>query len=187
MIVAGVMSGTSADGINVALVRIQGRGFRSRLELLAHYEFPYPPEVRKAVLHAMNASSAKVADLARLNFTLGELYAKAVAGRAAASAAGVRAGWLPWADPLPSRRADQLSRPRNYVHMADRRRCGSGGEVGSPGRLGLPSGRFCGWRQGRSVGAVPRLHSLSPSPLRPHRAKHRWHRKSDRDSAARRS
>ena len=78
MIVAGVMSGTSADGINVALVRIQGRGFRSRLELLAHYDFPYPAEVRKAVLQAMNASSAKVADLARLNFVLGELYAKAV-------------------------------------------------------------------------------------------------------------
>ena len=56
MIVAGVMSGTSADGINVALVRIQGRGFRSRLELLAHYEFPYPSEVRHAVLQAMNAA-----------------------------------------------------------------------------------------------------------------------------------
>jgi anhydro-N-acetylmuramic acid kinase len=78
MIVAGVMSGTSVDGINVALVRIQGRGFRSRLELLAHYEFPYPPEVRRAVLQAMNASTARVADLARLNFTLGNLYAKAV-------------------------------------------------------------------------------------------------------------
>ena len=78
MIVAGVMSGTSADGIDVALVRIQGRGFRSRLELLAHYHFSYPAEVRRAVLHAMNASSAKVADLARLNFALGELYAKAV-------------------------------------------------------------------------------------------------------------
>ncbi len=78
MIVAGVMSGTSADGINVALVRVQGRGFRSRLELLAHYEFPYPPEVRRAVLQAMNASAARVADLARLNFTLGELYGKAV-------------------------------------------------------------------------------------------------------------
>ena len=78
MIVAGVMSGTSADGINVALVRIQGRGFRSRLELLAHYEFPYPTEVRRAVLRAMNARSASVADLARLNFTLGELYAKSV-------------------------------------------------------------------------------------------------------------
>ncbi|HEY4901090.1 MAG TPA: anhydro-N-acetylmuramic acid kinase [Terriglobales bacterium] len=78
MIVAGVMSGTSADGINVALVRTQGRGFRSRLELLAHYEFPYPLEVRRAVLHAMNAPTARVADLARLNFTLGSLYAKAV-------------------------------------------------------------------------------------------------------------
>jgi anhydro-N-acetylmuramic acid kinase len=50
VIVAGVMSGTSADGINVALTRIQGRGFRSRLELLAHYEFPYPADVRRAVL-----------------------------------------------------------------------------------------------------------------------------------------
>jgi anhydro-N-acetylmuramic acid kinase len=78
MIVAGVMSGTSGDGINVALVRLQGRGFRSRLELLAHYEFPYPPEVRRAVLRTMNAPAAKVAELACLNFALGSLYAKAV-------------------------------------------------------------------------------------------------------------
>ena len=78
MIVAGVMSGTSADGIDVALVRVQGRGFRSRLELLAHYHFAYPADVRRAVLQAMNAQAVKVADLARLNFTLGELYAKAV-------------------------------------------------------------------------------------------------------------
>src|SRR5450631_3284300 len=72
------MSGTSADGIDVALVRVQGRGFRSRLELLAHYHFAYPAEVRRAVLQAMNAQAAKVADLPRLNFALGELYAKAV-------------------------------------------------------------------------------------------------------------
>jgi len=78
VIVAGVMSGTSADGINVALARVQGRGFRSRLELLAHYQFPYPNNVRRAVLAAMNAKTANVADLARLNFLLGELYADAV-------------------------------------------------------------------------------------------------------------
>ena len=78
MIVAGVMSGTSADGIDVALVRIQGRGFRSRLELLAHYQFPYPADVRRAVLAMMNARAASVADLARLNFLLGSLYADAV-------------------------------------------------------------------------------------------------------------
>ena len=78
MIVAGVMSGTSADGINVALARIQGRGFRSRLELLAHYQFPYPEDVRRAVLAAMNAKAASVADLSRLSFLLGELYAGAI-------------------------------------------------------------------------------------------------------------
>ena len=78
MIVAGLMSGTSADGINVALVRIQGRGFRSRFELLAHYEFPYPANVRRTVLTTMNAGSASVTDLSRLHFLLGELYAEAV-------------------------------------------------------------------------------------------------------------
>ena len=78
MIVAGVMSGTSGDGIDVALVRIQGRGFRSRLELLANYQFPYPRNVRSAILAAMNARSVGVAELARLNFLLGELYADAV-------------------------------------------------------------------------------------------------------------
>jgi anhydro-N-acetylmuramic acid kinase len=78
VIVSAVMSGTSADGIDVALARVLGRGFRSRVELLAHYHFPYPDEVRRAVLQAMNAQSARVADLARLNVALGELYAKAV-------------------------------------------------------------------------------------------------------------
>src|SRR5947209_17479159 len=77
MIVAGVMSGTSADGIDVALVRIRGGGLR--LNLLAHEHFGYPNPVRRAILGAMNASSAKVADLARLNFLLAELYADAVA------------------------------------------------------------------------------------------------------------
>jgi len=72
------MSGTSADGIDVALVRIEGRGFRSRLELLAHSHTAYPQPVRRAVLAAMNASTASVAELSRLNFLLGGLYADAV-------------------------------------------------------------------------------------------------------------
>jgi anhydro-N-acetylmuramic acid kinase len=81
MIVAGVMSGTSADGINVALVRISPAPRRKaapKIKLLGHAEFPYPPRVRSAVLAAMNSTKASVADLARLNFLLGELYADAV-------------------------------------------------------------------------------------------------------------
>ncbi|HET9743747.1 MAG TPA: anhydro-N-acetylmuramic acid kinase [Terriglobales bacterium] len=78
MIVAGVMSGTSADGIDVALVRISGLSRTLRLKLIAHEHFAYPARVRQAVLASMNASQARVADLSRLSFLLGELYAKAV-------------------------------------------------------------------------------------------------------------
>ncbi|MBZ5646701.1 MAG: anhydro-N-acetylmuramic acid kinase [Acidobacteriia bacterium] len=78
MIVAGVMSGTSADGINVAIARCFGRGLHTRFEVLAHSEFPYPSAIRRMILSTMNARQASVADLARLNFLLGELYADAV-------------------------------------------------------------------------------------------------------------
>jgi anhydro-N-acetylmuramic acid kinase len=87
MIVAGVMSGTSADGINVALVDLVWRGRpRPRVssspklafKFLAQAEYPYPKNVRQAVLQAMNARQASVADLARLNFLLAELYSEAV-------------------------------------------------------------------------------------------------------------
>jgi len=84
LIVAGVMSGTSADGIDVALVRIAQPGERRRsggaprIQLLGNAAYPYSPIVRRMVLSAMNAPSASVADLARLNFLLGELYANAV-------------------------------------------------------------------------------------------------------------
>jgi anhydro-N-acetylmuramic acid kinase len=80
MVVAGVMSGTSADGINVALVRLGSTGDSSShiFRLLGHAEYSYPAKVRSAVLSAMNAKQASVADLSRLNFLLGKLYADAV-------------------------------------------------------------------------------------------------------------
>ena len=80
MMIAGVMSGTSVDGINVALVRLAERGQECpRYTLLGHEEYSFPAPVRRAILGMMNAELARVADLARLNFLLGELYAEAVA------------------------------------------------------------------------------------------------------------
>ena len=89
MIVAGIMSGTSADGIDVALVRIdrvtsardrdrRRREASSAPKLLGHAQLSYPADVRRAVLASMNSPRASVADLARLNFLLGDLYAEAV-------------------------------------------------------------------------------------------------------------
>jgi anhydro-N-acetylmuramic acid kinase len=80
MIVAGVMSGTSADGINVALVRVSASRSMGtpNIRCLAHAEYPYAKQVRRAVLAAMNSTKTGVADLARLNFLLAELYADAV-------------------------------------------------------------------------------------------------------------
>lgn len=86
MIVAGVMTGTSADGIDVALVRFADRARQRRtsyphnaaLKLIGHAEFPLPYNVRRFVLATMNSGRASVPDLARLNFLLAELYADAV-------------------------------------------------------------------------------------------------------------
>jgi anhydro-N-acetylmuramic acid kinase len=79
MIVAGIMSGTSADGIDVAVVRIAPGRLRPTLTLLAHEGFPYPVALRRAVLAAMNAASTSTAEMARLNWRLGLAYADAVA------------------------------------------------------------------------------------------------------------
>jgi anhydro-N-acetylmuramic acid kinase len=81
MTVAGIMSGTSADGIDVAFTRItpnpQDPAFPD-LKLLAHAGFPFPPALRRAVLAAMNAQAIATAELARLNWRLGQAYSEAL-------------------------------------------------------------------------------------------------------------
>jgi anhydro-N-acetylmuramic acid kinase len=72
------MSGTSADGVDVAVLRVQGGSEKPSFQLLGNKHVAYPKPVRNAVLEAMNAGSACVAGLSRLNFRLGELYADAV-------------------------------------------------------------------------------------------------------------
>jgi anhydro-N-acetylmuramic acid kinase len=78
MTVAGIMSGTSADGIDVAIVRIAPGKLRPNVKLLAHDGFAFPAALRRAILVAMNASGTSTAELARLNWRLGLAYADAV-------------------------------------------------------------------------------------------------------------
>jgi anhydro-N-acetylmuramic acid kinase len=81
MVVAGVMSGTSADGVDVAVCRIspaRTQGGMPVVKLLGHLGVEYPKGVRAAVLNAMDAQAISVAELGRLNWRLGEVYADAV-------------------------------------------------------------------------------------------------------------
>jgi anhydro-N-acetylmuramic acid kinase len=82
MVVAGVMSGTSVDGVDVAVCRISSasaKGGTPRVKLMGHIGTAYSKDLRAAVLCAMDADAISVADLARLNWRLGEVYAEAVA------------------------------------------------------------------------------------------------------------
>jgi anhydro-N-acetylmuramic acid kinase len=77
MIALGLMSGTSADGVSAAVVRIGPR----RVKLLAYRTFPYPRALRERVLLA-GRGEAGTAEMSALHADLGRIFAK-VAARAA--------------------------------------------------------------------------------------------------------
>lgn len=82
MIVAGVMSGTSADGIDVALCRISSAsrpGGSPRLKLLGHRSFAYDRKLRAMVLAAGSGEAFPAAHFSQLSWRLGELYAECIA------------------------------------------------------------------------------------------------------------
>lgn len=69
------MSGTSADGVDAALVDIRGSGHHLNLRLLASRTVSYPAEFRVRLLGAM--TNGTVADICHLNVALGEWFARA--------------------------------------------------------------------------------------------------------------
>jgi len=77
MLVAGLMSGTSADGIDVALVEITGLGWRTRVRVRAFQSVQYPPNVRRRILEISSRPTTPVSDVSQMNFLLGELFARA--------------------------------------------------------------------------------------------------------------
>jgi anhydro-N-acetylmuramic acid kinase len=79
MIVAGVMSGTSADGVDVAICRVSlGRDGVAPVRVLAHKGFAYGKKLRAMVLDAASGEKMTAAKLSRLNWRLGEEYASCV-------------------------------------------------------------------------------------------------------------
>ncbi|MBI2818094.1 MAG: anhydro-N-acetylmuramic acid kinase [Acidobacteria bacterium] len=77
MLVAGLMSGTSADAIDAALVEITGLEWKTRIQLVGFGSVPYPPEVRRKILRIAAGAALPAAEISQLNFLLGELFARA--------------------------------------------------------------------------------------------------------------
>ncbi len=75
-LVIGLMSGTSADGVDAALCRITGHGTATKVEQLGFVFDPFDTQVREEILLLAGGKEATAADFCRINFLLGRLYAE---------------------------------------------------------------------------------------------------------------
>jgi len=104
----GLMSGTSVDGIDAALVAFTGHAQDVELELLQFATYPYPPEVRNELLNLYEDETRAISRLSSLNVVLGELFGQAVLDICAAGEFDVSQlevigshGQTVWHQPLP--------------------------------------------------------------------------------------
>ena len=73
----GLMSGTSMDGVDAALVRLSGPPEQPTVRLLAFVTLPYPSAVRRRLLQVASGHATSTGEMSQLNFLLGELFAEA--------------------------------------------------------------------------------------------------------------
>jgi anhydro-N-acetylmuramic acid kinase len=77
MRVLGMMSGTSADGIDAALANISGSPPHLSMKFVAHAHQPYGSSIRQTILRIANGGVTTNEEISRLNFEVGEEFARA--------------------------------------------------------------------------------------------------------------
>ena len=77
MLVLGMMSGTSADGIDTALVQISGAPPKLKIKLQGHTKQSFPPAVRKEILRVAEQNPLSPGEFSQLHSRLGQVYAEA--------------------------------------------------------------------------------------------------------------
>jgi len=77
MLVLGMMSGTSVDGIDVSLVRISGASPALNIKLLNHTGVAFPAAIRKEILRVAEQTPISAGELSQLHSRLGQIYADA--------------------------------------------------------------------------------------------------------------
>ncbi len=77
-LIIGLMSGTSVDGIDAAIVEITGHGLETEVDLIAFETFPFPLGVPQRILALCHPDTGRVDDICEMNFYIGHLFAEAV-------------------------------------------------------------------------------------------------------------
>ncbi len=77
-LVVGLMSGTSVDGIDAALVEITGSGVETQVKLLAFANYPIVQEIRQEIFAMFRPETSSSESICHMNFVTGELFAAAV-------------------------------------------------------------------------------------------------------------
>jgi anhydro-N-acetylmuramic acid kinase len=117
-LVVGLISGTSADGVDAALVEVSGAGLSARLRLIAGLTRPLEPADREELFRLFDPATSGVDRLCRFNFRLGEVFAEAaLAVIAAAQLTPAQvdligsAGQTVWHIPAPAGATLQVGEP----------------------------------------------------------------------------
>ena len=75
--VIGLMSGTSVDGVDAALVEIRGHGLDTQVELIGFHSHPFASPVRERIFDLFQPETSSVDELCQMNFLIGEIFAEA--------------------------------------------------------------------------------------------------------------
>ncbi|MFZ1291809.1 MAG: anhydro-N-acetylmuramic acid kinase AnmK [Melioribacteraceae bacterium] len=76
--VIGIMSGTSLDGVDVALVEIEGNSIFTKINLIGFLEYPFPIGLKDKLLKNSVKESSNVEDISQLNFLIPNIYFDAI-------------------------------------------------------------------------------------------------------------
>ena len=71
------MSGTSADGVDAALVEIRGHGLETQVALIAFDSVPFEEEVRARIFNLFQPETSRVDEICQMNFLISEIFADA--------------------------------------------------------------------------------------------------------------
>ncbi|MFA1821977.1 anhydro-N-acetylmuramic acid kinase [Virgibacillus oceani] len=74
----GLMSGTSLDGIDAVLCKINGTGFDTEIEILDSYNISYSEDEKQKIMDLCDERTARVDEITSMNFYLGEKFSQAV-------------------------------------------------------------------------------------------------------------